>query len=702
MFKRDDRSHSTLDSVRDVDIGGSGRRQPLSSWLRRKRSTTKMAILTVLLVFMVTFYNSTLRRSPEPNIYIPHPHDYTNNFAPAGEIASDSGESPPIHKPFTSQHDDMKSTDGQPADGQPAHSALSPSSPPSTSQDAIFPNNIGQEPSTVKPTSQHTTCQSISTETLAELQMMTEPSVTVISPHQVASSNVTAAAPAPICILVTIPQTPLPKNNYTDSPVPGRGPDTIHLYLKSTDVLVTFPPLNPLPGQPEASSLYTTKAKSIVYYAETVLYTAGVYEIVAEQEFAHWYWAQEWTVVKVIPSNQTDGAYEAIINTSTGVPGNNIYETHAFRPRQLPSALITVSGNPAIPSRPPCSNILNAGVGRWYKQSSFPTDLSQEMTDEWGFTWQGDHCHLSYFTPAETIECFQDKKIHFFGDSMIRRLLKAVVSGGKWCNDLQDDCQDADDGEDGLIDTLDYDSTTKQLVTHSMPRGMHFQHPDTSPISFGRNSSVHFSFLTQLANWPGYWMDRLYDASDLVVLKELGGAANNETRDRAIKPASFSRARPPPESGAADLLVIGFGAWDQAFTDRFDDYEDSLAEFRDAFITAYSSPTHKTPIIMRMSNSWCCRDTASSFRRYTGGRICEFDARTKKVFQYENGGVAVDGRIMVIDPINMNGRPEVLQDYPPSVSNHPRASHVRLEMQMFMNSVCTRDEKDGRVSLRGA
>lgn len=684
-----------LDEPGDASRRAIGLRR---SWMGRRRPLFRVTVLILLLVLFGLYYTSFSR----PSIRVDSVHSAADDKTLV-TVLNPLEKSIPIgdetRPPFQPPHEDAITPSlDQPAKDPPlAHSLPTSQSSPTTPD--VTPDK--KSPLDVPSSRQYKDCAAVSPETLSALQSATSPTIRVLSKGQVVSEDSPIQAPAPVCILVAIPQTRLPEQDYTDAPVPNKGPDSIHLYLNATDVIVTFPPLDPLPGQPEASTLHTTDSNSIVYYADTILYTAGVYNIVAENEFAHWFWAQEWQVIfhNVHPVTNLPNS---TILTTTGNPPGALYETHEFRPRSLPRASITVSGSRALPSRPPCSDTVNAGVGRWYKQSSFSDVLSKAMTDEWGYTWQGDFCHLSHFTPAETVQCFENKNIQFFGDSMTRRMLKAIVSGGEWCRDLNDDCQDADDGADGMIDTLDMDTATGELVQHSMPRGSHFQTWDRSAIKFGSNSSAYFSFLTQLGHWPGDWMDRIYDAEDLVVLKEINGPENNETTNRAIKPGALSHARPVPESGAVDLVVIGFGAWDQAFTDRFDTYENQLAQFRDAMITAYSPPGHDTPMIMRMSNSWCCRGTENSFRRYTGSRICEFDARTKKIFNYTASGNAVNGRIMVVDPINMNGRADVLSDYPPSAANHPRASHVRLEMQMLMNSVCVRDKVSGKVKLRGS
>ncbi|MBE7180785.1 MAG: hypothetical protein INR71_06180 [Terriglobus roseus] len=358
---------------------------------------------------------------------------------------------------------------------------------------------------------------------------------------------------------------------------------------------------------------------------------------------------------------------------------------HHYNPRPIPIANFTIEGPRHLPALPPCDNETTAAQGRWYRYRSFPV-LERELVDEWGYTWQGDKCHLDFYNAIESLDCLENKNIHVYGDSMSRRLAKTLLSGGKWCLDPWAACQDEDDIRDGLVPKLDVDKDGG-IVINEMMREAHFERYDTSNMTFGKNTSLFFEFITALSGSSGTWMEPLYDEKD----RHLKEGAGKTLAVDAMETVPGAIARPPPEMPPADAVIVGFGAWDQAFTDKFDQYEVAVELIRDAFLQAYPG----VPIILRMANSFCCRNTDPVFRRYTGGRIREFDARTRKVFRVD-GATAWDGRFRVMDPANMNGRPEVINDYRFSKANHPRASHTRIEMQMVMNSMCRRNSQ-GKV-----
>ena len=217
-------------------------------------------------------------------------------------------------------------------------------------------------------------------------------------------------------------------------------------------------------------------------------------------------------------------------------------------------------------------------------------------------------------------------------------------------------------------------------------RGQHFQMGDISPFRFGRNSKVYFSFIGSIVNTTSLWMDPLFDLEDLVNI------TSNFPTDRAVLPGAKSRA--PPEIGQADLVIAGTGAWDTSFTNRFDAFEQVLPQWRDTLLGAYPN----TPLVLRLNNGFCCRGTDVYFRRFTGGRVQHFDDLLREASRVE-GGKAMEGRISVLDPSYMSGRPEVVLDFGSPGSNHPRASHTRIEMQMMLNSVCERDAS-GKARFR--
>ena len=114
-------------------------------------------------------------------------------------------------------------------------------------------------------------------------------------------------ASAAICIIVAVPQKPLLRSvlniesdapyaddAYCAAPIPGYGPDTIHLFVNTTSATRTFPALRPLPGQPGLALKYTDE--TLLYFVETVLDEPGEWTIHGEHEWTNWQWTEEYYV----------------------------------------------------------------------------------------------------------------------------------------------------------------------------------------------------------------------------------------------------------------------------------------------------------------------------------------------------------------------------------------------------------------------
>lgn len=94
-----------------------------------------------------------------------------------------------------------------------------------------------------------------------------------------------------VCILISVPQHQ-PLEPSKDVPIPGKGPDNLHIHLNSSKLEISFPPPRPLPGQKGLDQLVAPSA-SIVYFVETSLYHGGQYEIHVDHEvrcsFLEWH-----------------------------------------------------------------------------------------------------------------------------------------------------------------------------------------------------------------------------------------------------------------------------------------------------------------------------------------------------------------------------------------------------------------------------
>ena len=199
-------------------------------------------------------------------------------------------------------------------------------------------------------------------------------------------------------------------------------------------------------------------------------------------------------------------------------------------------------------------------------------------------------------------------------------------------------------------------------------------------------------------NWRD-WTSHLYGEDD-------HGSPRTDVEDDTLgHPRSFqpfydlllgAGARMPPDLPKPDFVVLGFGSWDSAFVPTFDEFETALLHLRDAILQAYPPDML---LVLRLSNGYCCRHGFEDYRRYTGVRIQHMNDIVKKAFRVE-GALGMDGRVIVVDPEALTGRPRVVSDYDEVQTNHPRFSHVRVETQLMLNKICERNPVTNKARLK--
>lgn len=140
-----------------------------------------------------------------------------------------------------------------------------------------------------RPTS--SACQQVPQSQLDRLRQVTTFSVHAFTQGAPIATNQKLRSGTSICLLVAVPQQPI--DTYADVPVPGKGPDNLHLFMNSSNMDFSFPPPRPLPNQPGLDQ-QSASAVALLYHVETTLYQAGSYAIHVENEWANWRWALQW------------------------------------------------------------------------------------------------------------------------------------------------------------------------------------------------------------------------------------------------------------------------------------------------------------------------------------------------------------------------------------------------------------------------
>lgn len=546
-------------------------------------------------------------------------------------------------------------------------------------------------------------CSQVSSKEIEKLQAARHMTIhTYRSGTHLADSQEVNEAVA-LCMIAAIPQSMPEMGVFKDVPVLGQGPDNIHLYINSSSILIPLPPMRPLPSQPSAQMQLAPEA--VLYYAEVKLKDPGVYEISAEREFANWRWAKQWRCD--LHNNSVDfiTGHQALLSPGAAkleqmqklqevnliVNDGSLFEPRPIERTNIHPPAISVNYNthPDLPNsgKKRCTALPNFSEkqGRWYNATDFP-NMPEGLADEWGFIYVPDDCELDYFTDLDTANCLENKTIHVFGDSNARRISRAIVSGGRWCHDPKEKCQSEDWGQDVLKVVWNDLFNTLMEETESPEHNGQFELNDGQPFSFGRRSKLSFNFLQSIAYHSGDWLKAFYDENDFWV------SHPDPVIPVVFDPAQIhagAKARHKPDQPKPDLVVIAIGAWDEAFDEKFDDFEQTAPYFRDAIMKAY--PDVRTKLALRLSQGHCCRrNWTQDIRRFSGLRIEQMGNIFRAAFDVENG-TAMKGRMLTVDASGMAGRPEVVNDYGGVGSNHQRAAHSRLEAQILFNKICVRD-----------
>ncbi|KAI9728367.1 MAG: hypothetical protein M1828_003767 [Chrysothrix sp. TS-e1954] len=505
-----------------------------------------------------------------------------------------------------------------------------------------------------------------------------------------------------ICVLIAVPQNP-PNGVLLDVPIESKGPDNLHIFIKSDDVQLSFRPPRPIPDQLSLRKPFANNT-SILYYAETTLYHDGAYQLFVDHEWSNWWWAKQWR----------DDFEQNVTRYPTGAKIPFPSREERVRQYHEPEYYDWVSVS-QDDHHPPVIDVANGGDweanrrrrvcdidyevdrGRWYSRSRFP-GLIQEF-DEWGYAYDGDTCQFDFFTDYDVMNCLAGLQIHAYGDSQLRRITKTITSGGHFCRNTSHECQRMD----GAMRNLVFDNDGGLVKSLEEEKYKPFNNSEfTNLPTFGSDSRIHWAFLRDLVYDYRDWTRLFYD-------KEDHSTENALALDESPEPSIFSnhafdptqdirlgaKARQSPSAPPADLVLLGFGSWDAAFATTFEELERVLPSFRDALLDAYPP---SVPIVLRLLNGYCCRHKFDDFRRYTGTRIQHMNDLIREAFDV-HGVWAADGRIIVVDPEVLTGRPDVVSDYPESEANHPRFSHVRTETQLLYNKICERDAQ-GKAVLR--
>ncbi|KAI5478236.1 hypothetical protein MNV49_005301 [Pseudohyphozyma bogoriensis] len=403
--------------------------------------------------------------------------------------------------------------------------------------------------------------------------------------------------PVSLCVVAIVPQID-PDFTFADAPLPGYGPDDLHVFFRSNTTWITITPLTTI-GQ---------SGSAVVYSSPVVLLHPGVYRVSGEIDYRNYKWISE-----------------------------PVSKNFANISLQVSNRFLTVTGNSEPASLPPCYSRagpkIDSSIGRWRKPQ-MNTEYGKSLVDSEGWVFTPDYCRLHPIPYPRQISMLSHKNLHVFGDSFWRRAFKDVASRGafcrgrtppwgvKWKDWTQCWCEDR-----GMKDVVgvDFDRMYKDV-------------PVTGVFGDQTKLSLLFTSGWQVPN------------PDLPLKHFLWPSS--------LPPSSLSPnlARPPPDMPTPDFLGIGFPIHDNMMHGDVRTFKKDVVDLVKGVFQAYP----RVPKVFMLSPLLCCASEPTNRRAWSATRSHFFNTATKEVvLRYTPPGE--EGNVVFWDFSHMAGttRPDV-------------------------------------------
>ncbi|KAJ1943877.1 hypothetical protein GGF37_002453 [Kickxella alabastrina] len=297
--------------------------------------------------------------------------------------------------------------------------------------------------------------------------------------------------------------------------------------------------------------------------------------------------------------------------------------------------------------------------GRWVYVHNIPFDPELvPLPDNLNRVWLPYTCRLRRVSYAQFAQCLVSKypRVHWYGDSNVRRSLKKISSLGEWCSTKEDQ-------ESAVCTCEDYRSDFTRFSIHA--RNTFF---DIDAVDGGLSLANETDFARVPEN-----------KARMAVFKIEGLTARN------VSPWIDRFANGTVKMfGNPQAVIISLVNWDAAFT--------SLEFFASqvALLIGRLNETYlpNTRIILRTGQYHCCySDQSATGRKYSQLRNRYFNDMHIGMIK-EALGDLYDVRVWDVASVAQR-RPLVgRQESQACYSNHVRSEVVEVENQILFNSLC--------------
>ena len=325
--------------------------------------------------------------------------------------------------------------------------------------------------------------------------------------------------------------------------------------------------------------------------------------------------------------------------------------------------------------------------GRWLPSYVLPAGEEPPGLGLAAKFWAPYSCRLRQINYNDFGACLANKYpagIDTVGDSNTRRMIKKIVTHGRWC--------------------ADWNSVSKEYMRKTIKMDIQAQQQQQQEGTIESETNIHQQNITNPLNWeytgeqnqlracycedygePG-WNKEWFDANSR---KQLIWVGNRTTGAylRSHKWDGLTYLNNPSWEMEmeyhpnGDIAIFSIGNWDSAFL-TLEQFQEELDLLVDLVAQRYQ---HYKYVIYRTPQYYCCRaDRSPRYRHISGQRVQLFNQVAKRTFRAKV-------KNLIIWDTYLMGESRTWKEKQLSrtcSSNHVSADVVEVENQILMNALC--------------
>ncbi|KAI9265264.1 hypothetical protein BDA99DRAFT_559325 [Phascolomyces articulosus] len=320
--------------------------------------------------------------------------------------------------------------------------------------------------------------------------------------------------------------------------------------------------------------------------------------------------------------------------------------------------------------------------GRWLPSAVLSATEEPAALDIRNKFWAPYNCRLRRISYQDFGACLEKKYPHgidAFGDSNTRRMIKKIITHGRWCDDWS------------------FVANTFGKPNEQIGSARNDNHPppknqSTDPLNWdyiGDELQLRACYCEDYKE-PG-WNKEWFDVEKRKMLVWVGNQTNG-VHLRSYKWDGLTYLNNPSwntsfnqtairQHAPGDVAIVSIGNWDAAFM-TVEQFQKELDELVDLIHRRYR---YSTLVIYRTPQYYCCRvDATDRYRHISGQRVQLFDQLAREQFQQRIHNLMIWDTFTMGESRNWDEK----QASNGCASNHVSADVVEVENQVLMNALC--------------